>query len=99
MIGLRYIYSVGIGGIPKIVVGHRRYDPRSSTGWERVDVLVQALLRPTMDRLVLHIYSVGVVGVWICILWVSGGTCIRNHGSSWPWASHVCRGLCCMHDR
>ena len=39
----------------KIVVVQMRFDPRSSTGWERVDALVQALLRPTMDRFAVHI--------------------------------------------
>ena len=39
------------GGILKIVVMHMRYDPQSSTGLERADALVQALLRPTMDSL------------------------------------------------
>ena len=53
--GLWYIYSVGVGGILKIVVAHWRYDPRSLQGWERADALVQALLRSTMDRLVVHI--------------------------------------------
>ena len=43
------------GGILKIVVVQRRFDPQSSTGLERADVLVQALLRPTMDRLVVYI--------------------------------------------
>ena len=30
---------------------------------------------------------------------VSGGMSITNHGSSRPWASIVCHGLCCMRDR
>ena len=43
------------GGILKVLVVHLRFDPRSSTGSEGADALVQALLRPTMDRLVVHI--------------------------------------------
>ena len=43
------------GGILKTVVVHTRYDPQSSTGSEWVDMLVQALLRPTMDSLPVHI--------------------------------------------
>ena len=52
---LAHIYSVGVGGILKIVVVHQRYDPRALTGWEQAAASVQALLRPTMDRLVVHI--------------------------------------------
>ena len=43
------------GGILKIVVVQMRFDPRSSMGAERADALEQALLRPTMDRLAVHI--------------------------------------------
>ena len=43
------------GGVLKIVVVHICFDPRSSMGWEWADALVQALLRPTMDRFVVHI--------------------------------------------
>ena len=49
------MYSVGVGGILKIVVGQMRFDPRSSTGTEWADALVQALLRPTMHRFAAHI--------------------------------------------
>ena len=51
----RHIYSVGVGGILKIVVVQICFEPLLSTGWERAAALVQALLRPTMDRLVVHI--------------------------------------------
>ena len=40
-----------------------RFDPRSSTGWERAAVLVQALLRPSLHRFAAKIYSVGVGGI------------------------------------
>ena len=43
------------GGILKIVVVQMRFDPRSSMGSERADALVQALLRPTMGRLMVYI--------------------------------------------
>ena len=43
------------GGVLKIVVVQMRFDPRSSMGLERADALVQALLRPTMDRFAVHI--------------------------------------------
>ena len=51
------------GGILKIVVVQMRFDPRLSMGWKRADALVHALLRPTMDRFVVYIYSVGVGGI------------------------------------
>ena len=50
-----HIHSAGVGGILKIVLVHWHYHPRSLTGWEWAAALVQALLRPTMDRLVIHI--------------------------------------------
>ena len=43
------------GGILKIVGVQMRFDPWSSMGSEWADALVQALLRLTMDRLVVHI--------------------------------------------
>ena len=43
------------GGILKIDVVHMRYDPQLSTGSEWANALVQALLRPTMDSLPVHI--------------------------------------------
>ena len=50
------MYSVGVGGILNIVVVHMRSDPQSWMGWERADALVvEALLRPTLDRLAVHI--------------------------------------------
>ena len=43
------------GGILKIVVVQMRFDPRSVIGSEQADTLVQALLRPTIDRFAVHI--------------------------------------------
>ena len=58
---------------------HLHYDPWLSTGWERADAFVQALLRPAIDRLVVHIYcgrsrgtDMYIVGQWRhvhCRLW------------------------------
>ena len=43
------------GGILKIVVVQMRFDPLSSTGWERAAALVQALLRPSMHSFAANI--------------------------------------------
>ena len=31
----------------------------------------------------------GVLGYGYCILWVSSGTCIINHGGSWAWTRQL----------